>query len=437
MKNPELPVVDIEAQQPISADYEDRMIDHGLTPSYLDGVNSHQSSHIRSQLSTVELALALTRDSRESESMIDETPVDQHAQKRYEMTRLIPGGGLEEKVFTPEEFVAMYKNASKNGVRKLDTDAEIVLGLLCSLGPTNALETEAGHDAGIDLGIMIHLLETDYYSIPESRRRPAMREVEAQLRQELALLWSAPAMSRARSAGADSAGHMFHLEDPNIFTPEQIESLPESERWKMIGVRLAEESASLYEAIYSDESATEDQRAEAICRMTDMRTRALLIRRSMKGPDRISRDVCDAQIVDLNEAFGDYLLQIESRRYHNGGVRGIPNGKFFELLSVYEERKKSMLKDGELVRLSTVREDMVHPSSPHYVTRGDAPKELKLSHDIVVENVSGRVMRRLQVKAMTEEDYERIVSAKRLKPDYMAEMRFYDAEHDEAMSVPH
>lgn len=46
-------------------------------------------------------------------------------------------------------------------------------------------------------------------------------------------------------------------------------------------------------------------------------------------------------------------------------------------------------------------------------------------------------MRRLQVKAMTEEDYERIVSAKRLKPDYMAEMRFYDAEHDEAMSVPH
>ena len=113
MKNPELPVVDIEAQQPISADYEDRMIDHGLTPSYLDGVNSHQSSHIRSQLSTVELALALTRDSRESESMIDETPVDQHAQKRYEMTRLIPGGGLEEKVFTPEEFVAMYKTLQK------------------------------------------------------------------------------------------------------------------------------------------------------------------------------------------------------------------------------------------------------------------------------------------------------------------------------------
>ena len=319
------------------------------------------------------------------------------------------------------DFVEFYQSIIRSPRQKMTFDNEMVEETLVKLGHTNTLRNTEGFDAGIDLAHMAHLLQGDYERIPERKRRPEMLRVKGLVLEELALLWQPRTPEKLKDKSGQA--FMFDLEDPNVFTQEEVDTLSEADRWKRIGIRLSDEAADVFKDIYESLTADLKTRMEAMCRMTDMRIRSLRLQISIPGGP--NKKTLYDKIDKLN---ADYMSELATV-WTGEEFRKDPEFKdsdFFEFFVVGEERHK-MLEAGlnnQLIRLAMPREDQAHKQVPRIFNNKGV--NISLSTDVVVEDVKGRFIRGYQAKAMSKEKYETEIKHERAAAGDVAGIRYMD-----------
>jgi hypothetical protein len=334
-------------------------------------------------------------------------PVDGYVRDELEAHHNFSGHYLDMRIDWHQQQIAlqlgrvglsleMEQTAFDSPLQKLEYDVEQIVELLRKLGPTNPRRDDKGYDAGFEFAHMLLLLEEDYAALPESEQRPELRMLEGILREELALLWR-PATPLEFADHPDS-GFLFDLEDPNVFTAEEIRGLSEPDRWKLIGARLSDEAAEVFQEIYESDSAPRDVQLEARCRMIDMQIRSLRIQVGVAGANR---EELYRQMDGLNTA---YMAEIEAV-WNEPEPRGIRNGLLFELTVVARERNK-LIEAGEnnrWVRLAMPREDRLHQDvRPLKNIDGMV---VNLSSDVIKEDMNGYFVHGYQVKSESEAAY--------------------------------
>lgn len=319
-------------------------------------------------------------------------------------TALEPVVGVHDDTptYQPASFEAIYDEVRRNANHKFAFDSQTVGDFLTLLGPTNRLRSKEGLDAGFDLAALARLLKTDYEALSHKKQQPEKRMVEGVLSEELALLWHSD--TPKRFAKRSDQAFMFDLEDPNIFTRQQMHTLEPADRWKLIGVRLSNSVADVFDAIAASQTATLSQRLEARCRATDMRIRGLQIQASMNIGDAKRQQLFD-KIAGQNT---DFMGELAAIWEHPSNHELLRWGRFFELFVVAKERSK-MLKANEydkMIRLALPREDNIHERAYPYINR--QKEQINLSVDAVVEDMRGNVVRAYQVKGVSHKQYGRL-----------------------------
>jgi len=305
-------------------------------------------------------------------------------------------------VYAPGSYEDTYNQVRKDPVAKFEFDTELADELLSKLGPTNKLRSREGYDAGFEIGRIVHLLERDFAALPQAEQLSGKRITEALLREELALLWK-PTVPKKFEDNPHKA-YMFDLSDPNIFTDEQLKDLSESDRWKLIGARLNDEAAELFQGIAESSNVDINEQLSATCRMTDMKIRSLRIQAGM-SIGKAHKQELYAQIATLNT---EYLGRLAAIWRHPSTKAGRTNSLMFELFVVGQERD-NLIKSGDvnkLVRLALPREDAAHPEIYPYINRDRVLVNMSL--DVIVDDINGNFVQGYQVKAMPEARYEEL-----------------------------
>lgn len=379
---------------------------HGFSEAYLGTRNVEHQALVHQQLGKMSIALDISKASG-----LDNGPA------------LIHG---DPTIYPEGSFEAEYEELRHDPAQKLEYDGQLAGELLLKLGPTNQLRNREGFDGGMDLGRITHVLEGDFLALAPEQQRPERRGAEALVREELALLWR-PTTPKKFESNPHKA-FMFDLEDPNVFTDEQIQTLSESDRWKLIGARLSDEAADVFQAIAESPTAELTDRLTAGCRMTDMRIRSLRIQAGMNIDRNRKQDLYD-QIASLNT---DYLGKLAAVWSHPSSRKGVSDGLLFELFVVGQERDELIQNRdvNKLIRLALPREDTIHRKIYPYVNREGV--QVNMSVDAVVEDASGNFVQAYQVKAMSEDAYQKLQAEQeeeRGKVVYLpghTEMRFAD-----------
>jgi hypothetical protein len=290
--------------------------------------------------------------------------------------------------------------------------AEMVNQLFYTLGATNTLQDTERYDAAYFMGGLANQLKAEYEALPEAERTPEMRMTEGLLREEVALLWQNTTLEAYRDH--PYRDFMFDLEDPSLFTPGDIESLSEEQRWLLVGEKLYKEAAVVFREIFQSHPESKDVRLEASCRTTDMHIRAMQLRQAATS-DPEERARLGTAIRRVNSEFMNRLENVwELRQDGRGSV--LSTGKWFQLFAVGEERD-GLLGAGSdnWVRLSTPREELRNENVPRLLVEGTEDERVSLSMDVVVHGFGGEFIQGLQIKAMTRQEFERKEAAR--KPD--------------------
>ncbi len=388
---------------PIAAPIEEQLIhEEGFSKDYVEFKLQTHRDLIEAHLGKVGMALALTNE------------------LRYAQTPIIHGDQPEYTTDGPESH---YLDVATDPEDKLTVDTAIVSDMLRTLGTTNSLRIlHKGKDAGLDIGSMIRLLESDYTNVVSANEsktpeRPELRYTEALLRSELALLW------RPNMAGMleDVRGNGFNydISDPNVITPGKMAESDRKERWKTIGIKLFDDAANIFKSISESPTATTEQKLEALCRMTDLRVAELRIEMMRKGASQQEKNILATTITELNTAFLDGLTESVVKE-----PDALRDGKLFELWMTGTTRDK-LLKQRDFmttVRLALPREDNDHQEIPRLYNRQD--KKYNLSADLIIEDVNGNVKKVVQLKAYPRARYDESETGKYLPK--RTELQFED-----------
>lgn len=287
---------------------------------------------------------------------------------------------------------------------KLAHDTDATTDLIRSVGPANKLHNGKGFDAGIDLGHMIHMLESDYAALPDTEQQPHLRMPEALLREELALLWHPN--TPLRFADSKYKGFMYDLEDPNVFSPSELE-LPESDRWKIIGMELCNDAADIFQDIYEAPETPIVTRLEALCRQTDMDIRSLRIQASLSYLDQGQQDELlqemDRLNVELTKTLADVSREPSTLNLIRAD-RGV--GTIFEMFAVTQEREKLMQEHDfdHLVRLASAHEGRQLAEIRPLVNRDGVA--VLLPTDVIIEHIDGTETETIELKAFSRSKFE-------------------------------
>lgn len=300
------------------------------------------------------------------------------------------------------EFHATYDAIRHNPLVKMTHDSDLVLDFLRKLGPTNKLRNCQGVDAGYELAHMRQLLVEDFAALPPALQRPERKVAIALLNEELALLWN-PGLPALLPPDSPSHDMMYDLADPNVFSDAEVASLSPSDRWKIIGARLADEAANGFEEIVLSNSAPRAMKLDAMARMVDMRFRSHNIQ--LMTTDGKNNKAHHAQTLFTLAA--DHLKYVENLWENPKKSKGIPRGVLFEHIVLATKRLELLCNDkSKSVRLALPREDSPHPHIKPWVRPGPAAERVRFHSDVIIEDVNGNTAGCIQVKAMTHKEYK-------------------------------
>lgn len=407
--------IEISSINPISHAARIALESSGLSHNYVDERIDRQRTLIDNQAGRIQNIIDSSR------------PVDLDT---------LPGFGSRQ-METPDDvevdsegnMVGSPEVSADAAVIKMHQDAEEAEKYLRLLGVTNELRSAQGYDATFELATVQRLLQRDYEAVPEELRTPEMRLAEAYIAQEIALLWrpeSADIVAgRLGNVPKKNRQLIANPADANIFDESQLENLSDKDRWLIVGSKLADESATVFEQIIEGmerdlnggEIELTAEEHELVTRLgvhaTDMRIRSLQILLQVEGQTEEGREEIKQHIYDLyNKQTSDvqeYYDEIAPPAGYDGPITQQERelmGPAFEFLVVSMERTKRV-KDGnfsEFVRLATPREDMVHQSLPNMYKHNGT--KVKMSKDIVIQDIGGKFIKNLQLKHKYKRNYD-------------------------------
>jgi hypothetical protein len=357
---------DVTAAQPIAPDVRQLLLQEQVADPFIERRVSEQQQLIRSDLDRIGVMLSMSAPlSMDFDPYVHEE---------------------EPQASALAEFAAQYDELRRDPTLKHEFDTNFVENFLRLLGPTNHLRRKDGIDAAFELGQMAHLLKTDYDNLPDNGRHPEARVVEALIAEEQALLWAPTIIQKAQNLSDMYKGLIFNAEDPNVFSPMQITTISQKDRWKVIGVQLSSEAASLFQSIAESE--------------TDMRIRQLNILASMENDknekQKLRDEVVALSLEDLNLALS---------AWQDPKVRQcVKTGKLYEFLALAKKRYETILVDPtHTLRMALPREDRVNEKIYPFYNRKN--EKINLSVDLVEEDSNGNFVRGFQVKSMAEDRY--------------------------------
>lgn len=432
---------DVSAQNPISQTTYDVLSTFNVYPGQVEEYAQRFKDAATGSLDELDMALALSR--RESSiEPIDGKPVVEGWQEddMFELdearkqTAVRIGGMavLEASNDDPalenvdSKAISAYIHVRNQPARKFARDTEIVMQYLRSTGPDNTFRQSDGFDAMFEMASVKKLLQDDFEALSRENLnsseapRPELRMTEALVAEEMALSWRFAALHKAKQGDSFDA-RIANVDDPNLFSEQELESLSPEQRWVLIGAKLADEAAALYEPILASKTATIDQRLEAATRLVDMRVRGHQLRiqeaKLAKDSERVRQYA--QKIIDVSRT---HLLLIEKEwtKLHDKAARLDRDlspdeqelrGSLFEYIVVATERQKLMSAGKgftESVRLAMPREDGIDRSIVPLVDRS----KMRVNHssDVIIENLAGVKVKTIQVKSMRQEKGERMLS---------------------------
>lgn len=423
-------VEDISAQAPINNAMRHTLTEHGVGEDSLDRHVDRNSQLITGDLDRLQIAMQMSQPEAVEPvtGLQDERPV----------ARKLADFAISDVVdFKPPQLsrkqtydiATEYNEVRRDPVRKIAYDRQLATTYLRRLGPSNSLRQDDGYDAAFELAHVRHLLETDFMVLPEGEQKPEHRMTEALLAEEMALLWVPSAPSKARQHEEDGNSDMIaNPADPNLFDEQQVKELSEKERWRLVGAKLCDEAAEMFESIYLSKTASSDVRIEAVGRMVDMSIRSLQLRRG--SADKAGRQAIENKI----DSIATQHLALITGWWNMAPVRrSIRTGKLFESVCLAKERSE-MIGRGDLqntIRLAMPREDNIHEEVGPIISRSNT--KLNMSADIIVEDINGNKIISYQSKAMSQAEYEKQMSQREAEvgalvyPEEDIEMRFLDS----------
>ncbi len=424
---------DISAQEPIDSGMRYTLSEHGVSEGYLDSHIARNRGLITGDLDELQIAIAMSR--REDISPVvglqDRQPIAQRLSD-FAVSQVISSPPVELSRKQVYDIVGQYDTIRRYPVEKMGHDIGLATTYLRRLGPRNPLRQDDGYDAAFEISGVKRLLEADFLALPETEQKPELRMTEALLAEELALLWTPGALSKARLASKKGSGDMIaNPADANLFDEQQLQEVSEKERWRDVGAKLCNEAAELFESIYLSKTAPAAVRIEAVGRMADMSIRSLQLQRS-SATTKADKQAIEAII----DRIATQHMTLVTTWWNTQPVRrAIQTGKIFESVCLAKERSEMIAKGNysDTIRLAMPREDDIHEKIGPVFNRNDT--KLNMSVDIVVEDTNGNKVVCYQSKAMSEAEYEKkmnLIEAEKgsdvVYPDKRIQMRFLDSD---------
>lgn len=429
---------EISSRQPLSEAARNAIVRAHVKPEYIDSLVGVYRQKITAKANGVEKALQVARPTT-SESLpvnpAGKAPLVEKDQERPVFTdeelELKEQEQIAESAGS-EQYEGVFIHAeSANPSTTMKRNSEVVRAFLQSLGSTNALRTNRGFDATFELARMQHLLRTSYEAVPEQERTSDMLQAEAQVLLEQALLWRPESydysIGRAGNVPQEHRSLIANPEDPNVFTEEQLQQLTPRERWTLIGRKLADDAAQVFEDIVTQMEneisdgkipATEARLAELLEAAThgaDMRIRSLQIELyDETDPEKVQ--ILLQEIATIHNKQSTQAQNLYMAIRPSSGVAW-PESTSRALASIYEclvlsHKRAEAFKEGrtrQFIRLATLREDKTSHMSPtprDPETGKILQTKIKVSMDVLVEDISGVALERIQVKHKTQEGYD-------------------------------